>query len=474
MENSPSGIPLTPAVLVVDDHRPTASLVTKILESHGYPAAAVNSLQAAKDYLTNHPIKVVLCDINLGGESGLDLFTEMPQGPSAPLIVAMTGQITLETATAAIRKGAFEYLTKSERLEDFEKDIVSVMERAMKRFGVDRIAKPIHRDEKDKSLIGRSHKMVEVYRAIGKASMVKSNVLIIGETGTGKELIARAIHETSAYADRPFVTVNCGALTDTLLESELFGHARGSFTGAVSSKLGLFEVASGGTLFLDEIGDITPALQVKLLRAIQEGEIKPVGSVETRKVDVRVVAATHRNLEQMVKENLFREDLYYRLKVFSISVPPLRERLEDLEDLFNHFVSIASAKMDKPVSSFSPDLIDLLRRYSWPGNIRELENAISRVVASAQSQTLFPEDFAEIIREHDGEDHSGAPELPGTLAPMLPQSSTLADMERAQIISVLSKVNNRRSEAARLLGIDRVTLYRKIAKYGIAAEKTPH
>ena len=295
--------------------------------------------------------------------------------------------------------------------------------------------------------------------------MAASNILITGESGTGKELIAKAIHDNSPRRTKPFITVNCGALTETLLESELFGHIKGSFTGAICNKRGLFDEADGGTIFLDEIGDITPALQVKLLRVIQEGEFKPVGSTEVRKVDCRVIAATHCNLDAFVREGKFREDLYYRLKVILIELPPLRERIDDLPDLAAHFLSHYSKRTGKVVTHISKEAMSLLFAYPWPGNIRELEHAIERALAMTNTSILYPEDFPpEIVNYKRSEcrQTEGMEVAPGERA------NSLEQMERAHIIRVLQQASFNKSKAAEILGIDRATLYRKAQRYNIS------
>ncbi len=443
-----------------------AELLARLLRRRNFQTDVAFSVDQAHQTLRSRPYSIVLCDINLGAASGLEIMAFAKSLPQLPLFVFITGDANVETAISAIREGAFDYLSKPGDLDQLERQLLLTMERAAKRLAAD-TREPMRRPtEKNlrRELVGSSPPMADVYRALAKAALFEGNVLVLGETGTGKEIIARAIHQNSRRAKEPFVVVNCGALTETLLESELFGHVRGSFTGATANKTGLLELASGGTLFLDEIGDISPGLQVKLLRAIQEGEIRPVGSVETRHVDVRVVAATHRNLEEEVRAGRFREDLYYRLKVFLIDVPPLRHRLEDLEELVEHFIAKTSIKAGKATSGVSKGVIELLKTHSWPGNVRELENAVSRAVAGAQSDVLFPEDFPpeffsgsepQVIQDPIGEVAAGG------------NPPTLAELERDYIIKILKKVRYKKAKAAELLGIDRVTLYRKVSRYGI-------
>ncbi|MGZ3699644.1 MAG: sigma-54 interaction domain-containing protein, partial [Bdellovibrionota bacterium] len=360
-------------------------------------------------------------------------------------------------------EGAFDYVSKPFKIDDLK----GVVSRAAKHWESSQRLRGDSTTGKievaAKGLIGKSPRIVEVYKTLARAALSNSTVLVTGESGTGKELVARAIHDNSPRRTKKFIAVNCGALAENLLESELFGHVKGSFTGAVSDKRGLFEDANGGTLFLDEIGDITPALQIKLLRVLQENEFKPVGSSETRKVDVRVIAATHRDLESLVKTGKFREDLYYRLKVIAIELPPLRERMEDLADLVGHFLARYAEKNKKAVSHVSEEAMELLKVYGWPGNIRELEHAIERAVAMTNTAVLFPEDFPpEIARSagggagisEAGAGESGAP-------------TSLEEMEKAHIIKVLQDVNFNKSKASEVLGIDRATLYRKAQRYGI-------
>jgi DNA-binding NtrC family response regulator len=374
----------------------------------------------------------------------------------------MTGFGSMGGAVEAIQEGAFDYVSKPFKMDDLR----AVVARAFKHWESTAEVRTPHKSEKldvlTKGLIGKSPRIVEVYKTVARAALSNSVALIVGESGTGKELVARAIHDNGARKSKKFVAVNCGALAENLLESELFGHVRGSFTGAIGDKKGLFEEANGGTLFLDEIGDISPALQIKLLRVIQEGEFKPVGSNDTRKCDVRLIAATHRDLDALVKSGKFREDLYYRLKVISIDLPALRDRMEDLPELVDSFVHRFSRLSKKSVSHISEDAMALLQSYSWPGNVRELEHAIERAVAMTNAAVLFPEDFPPEVQR------KGAPGSVSSASGGPDQGKTsLEEMERAHIVKVLQDVGFNKSKASEVLGIDRATLYRKAQRYGI-------
>lgn len=455
-------------ILVVDDHEVTRKLLREVLEKQGYSVEMAESGEEAVQAFLRGFYPVVISDIRMLEMDGMAVLRQVKKSSPATAVILMTGFGSMEGAIEAIQEGAFDYISKPFKIEELK----TVVARAVKHW------ESIHQASREadaevekfsvgaKGLIGKSPKIVEVYKILARAALSASNVLIMGESGTGKELVARAIHDNSGRRARRFIAVNCGALAESLLESELFGHVKGSFTGAVSDKRGLFEEANGGTLFLDEIGDITPALQIKLLRVLQESEFKPVGSNETRKVDVRVIAATHRDLEGMTRLGKFREDLYYRLKVIAIELPPLRDRIEDLPELIHHFLARYSQKNRKTVSHVSEEAMKMLKRYPWPGNVRELEHSIERAIAMTNSTILFPEDFpAEIARDRFEMvvASGGAASTAGEAG----AAGSLEDMEKAHILKVLLEVNYNKSRASEILGIDRATLYRKAQRYGI-------
>jgi two-component system, NtrC family, response regulator AtoC len=451
-------------ILVVDDDRVTRELLRASLEREGYQVYQAESAELALNQIQESCFPIILSDINMVGMGGIGLLSELKRQGSDSVVILMTGYGSLEGAIEAIHEGAFDYLSKPLRPSELN----ALVSRARRHWETRR--KPNEKDPitarvMPRSLIGRSARMIQVYKMLAKASMSGSNVLILGESGTGKELVARAIHENSPLREKPFVTLNCGALSENLLESELFGHVKGSFTGAIGNKRGLFDEADGGAIFLDEIGDISPGLQVKLLRVIQEGEFKPVGTSEVRRVKTRIIAATHRNLEEYVRDGKFREDLYYRLKVIMVELPPLRERIEDLPVLVNHFVARFSEKTGKRVTHISEEAMSLLYSYTWPGNIRELEHAVERAVAMTSTSILYPEDFPiTIARNNEPATQLRAVSEPNSA--VSPRS--LEQMERAHIIRVLQEVSFNKSKAAHILGIDRATLYRKAQRYGIS------
>ncbi len=451
-------------ILVVDDDEVTRKLLREVLMKEGYRVELAGGGEEAVTLIRQAVFPVILSDIRMFELSGMEVLREVKKLRIPSAVILMTGFGSMEGAIAAIQEGAFDYVSKPFKIEELK----SVIVRAKKHWESVRegrgVGVSVHLESSAKTLIGKSPKIVEVYKTLARAAMSSSTVLVMGESGTGKELVARAIHDNSPRRNRRFIGVNCGALAEGLLESELFGHFRGSFTGAmigaITDKKGLFEEANFGTLFLDEIGDIPASLQIKLLRVLQESDIKPVGAAEYRKVDVRLIVATHRDLDSLVRSGKFREDLYYRLKVIAIELPPLRERMEDLPTLVDHFVALYGEKNRKSISHISDQAMTVLRNYSWPGNIRELEHSIERAVTMTSTSILFPEDFpAQVIK------NEGTSVLSSDLAH--PGKTSLEEMEKAHIFKVLQDVQFNKSKASEVLGIDRATLYRKAQKYGI-------
>ena len=442
-------------ILVVDDDPASRELLARILGARSYDVVSLAAGKDALESLDRAPADLVVSDIRMAEVDGYVLAERMREkAPDTPIIL-VTAFGNVEGAVEAIRRGAFDYISKP-----YDVDAIAVVdERAHRQRALVRENRALRGQVRDKYrleyVVGRSEAMLEVYKTAARVAPSSATVLILGESGTGKELVARAIHASSARAEAPFVPVDCGAIAEGVLESELFGHAKGAFTGAQASRRGLFEEANGGTLFLDEIGDIGPALQARLLRALQEGEIRRVGANEPIGVDVRVVAATNKDLAHAVKENRFREDLFYRLNVVNIRIPPLRQRREDIPLLAEHFAQ----KHGRADSAITPTARELLLAYGWPGNVRELENVIARALALNPTGVIVPEDLPEAIRQ-PATVAAGVPA--GTAAPAGARAErpTLSELERRYAAQVLAEQGGNKTRAAEILGIDRKTLYR--------------
>jgi two-component system response regulator AtoC len=455
-------------ILVVDDDAVARELLMESLRKEGYDVEAASGGLEAIQRGREKQFDLVLTDLRMGTVDGLSVLREYKQFSPETSIVLLTAFGSMEGAIEAIRLGAYDYLAKPFKRED----VTLVVRRSLEHSRLVRENTRFREELRDRHdlsrLVGSSPPMLEVYKLVARVSTGKSTVLLEGESGTGKELIARAIHYNSSRRDKTFVPINCAALPEPLLESELFGHEKGAFTGAGAAKPGLFETAHEGTIFLDEIGEIGPTLQAKLLRAIQEHEVRHVGGMAPLKVDVRVIAATNRSLAGQVKEGRFREDLFYRLNVVRIVLPPLRERREDIPMLAQHFLQKCSTGRSQPIRGFVPDTMVLLRRYHWPGNVRELENVIERAISLAHGPLILPEDLPEAVRlgpegvnrnvesvtVEDGRED-------GT------ELVTLEQLEKRYLMRVLRETGGNKVRAAKILGIDRRTLYRMAERFGL-------
>jgi len=455
-----------PAILVVDDDNVTGNLLCEVLEKDGFVTQYVQSSSAALGAVDEFKPDVIISDIRMNSSTdGLDLLTELRQSVPQTPVILMTAFGSMETAVQAVRQGAFDYLSKP-FLND---QLVSTVRRALSTTPGDDIPKAVKAPEHQKlqpTLIGRHSEMLQIYKTIGLAADATAPILITGESGTGKELIARATHFQSKRHLAPFVAVNCGALTETLLESELFGHIKGSFTGAIANKRGIFEQAKDGTVFLDEISETSINLQVKLLRVLQEKEIVPVGGESPIEVRARVVAATNADLEQLCLAGLFRRDLFYRLNVINIHLPPLRERSEDIPLLIEYLVR-RHVGVGKTVPVVDHDALQCLTSYSWPGNVRELENVIERAIAFDRDERISLEDLP-VTRLRDGatESVAGAASCRDSNS----RIPTMYEVERAHLIHVLDLTGGNRKKTAELLGINRRTLYRMAERFGVTME----
>jgi len=436
-------------LLIVDDELSVRDSLAKWFHEEGYEVGAAEDANSALTRLAEKPWDVVLCDIKMRGTDGIELQRRMHEIDPNLIVIMMTGYASVETAVTALKNGAYDYVTKP--LDPDE--IAHLVKKALSHKRAEeenvRLRETVAEVARPEDIIGESEAMQTVYHAIETVAPTDATVLITGESGTGKELVARAIHHASPRRFHPLVVIHCGALTETLLESELFGHEKGAFTGAQYRKKGKFEIAEGGTVFLDEIGDISLKTQTDLLRVLQEHEIVRVGSTQSITVDFRCVAATNKNLEQLIEEGKFRPDLFYRLNVFHIELPPLRERRDDVPLLVNHFVRKFSLQMNKKINRVHPIAMDLLQQQPWPGNIRELENAIERAMVVAQEPEIREQDFVFKTR-----------------AASNGSSKSLEEMEKAHILRVLEECNWNQTRAAETLDIDRVTLHHKLKKYG--------
>jgi DNA-binding NtrC family response regulator len=439
------------SVLVVDDERPTRLLMEKELPRAGYSVTTAESGEEALERLRAADFDVILLDLKMPGIGGMEALRRIRESGAAGEVVILTGHPDVDSAIAAMKLGAYDYLTKPFKLSELEE----ILRRAAERRRLERentaLRRMVAQREPAPVLVGKSQAMAALLATIGRIAASDANVLIQGESGTGKGLVARMIHEQSARRDGPFLVINCSAFPEQLLESELFGHEKGAFTGAAAVKPGLFEVAEGGTLLLDEVGETSAAMQAKLLQVLDTRELRRVGGTRVHRVDVRIIAATNKDLAQEVQARRFREDLYYRLNVISLTMPPLRERKEDIPPLVEHF--LARFGTEYPRKSVSPEALQLLTDYAWPGNVRELANTIERLLILAPGNVIGPDDLPADLRIPGGP--AGGP-------------SSLAEMERLHLMRILKETGGKKMQAARLLGVDIKTLNQKIKRYNIS------
>jgi DNA-binding NtrC family response regulator len=443
-------------LLIVDDDRSVREACREVAHALGFNVEVAESAESAYRLIDTHSIDAVLLDLRLPGAGGLDALHTIRQHHPDALVVVVTGYATVQSAVQAMKDGAYDYVTKPFSMEELRLLLERVAEHLKLKTENRVLREALKSRQGFGNLIGHAPEMEKIYRIIGKASQSFHPVLILGESGTGKELVARSIHFAGPFRDKPFIPVDCGSLVPTLIESELFGHVRGAFTGATHQKDGLLAIAEGGTVFLDEIGELPVDLQAKLLRAIQEKEIRPVGSVKHVSINVRVIAATNRDLERAVMQGTFRRDLYFRLNVLTLRIPPLRERRQDIPLLVAHFLD-RQAREGGVEKTIAGDALKALLAYDWPGNVRELENCLDRASALSSSNELQVRDLPTQI-------HSAPKELtsiPSSNSGIVP----LADMEKQTILNALAQVNGDKMMAARLLGIGKTTLYRKLKEY---------
>jgi DNA-binding NtrC family response regulator len=455
--------------LIADDDEVSCQLFAEALEAEGFRVDQATSGDQALESLRDQAHDLLVIDVRMPGMSGLDVTRAVHEKYPALPIIVMTAFGSIETAVEAIREGAFDFISKPMNLAELKKIVSRALAQRLLQHSADQNGDDGATDDEKPTesgrIIGKSPAMLEVYKTVARVAPTRSTVLVLGESGTGKELIARAIHEHSPRASHPFVAVDCGALTETLLESELFGHMRGSFTGAFADKKGVFEEAQGGTCFLDEVGGISQNLQARLLRVLQEHEIRRVGGKDWLPVDVRVVAATNRDLADAVARGEFRQDLYYRLDVITIQLPPLRERADDIPLLAQHFLKYYSHESGKSVPALSDAAMELLCAHPWPGNIRELENAIEQAVALSYQPVLTPEDLPREVRERRASTLASLAAENGQF--VFPDTPSLEEVKRRYVLHVLQRTGGNVSATARVLNVDRRSLYRMLARYKI-------
>ena len=462
-------------ILVADDERSIRTFLKEAFSDQGFNVTEAENGDVALQFLTERDFDIAFLDIRMPGQNGLEILAKATDLGATASIVIITAQNTMENAVEAMKRGAFEYLVKPfglDQVQNLAKEIMNARALADEmRSAQNTSTRTVNTDER---LVGRSKALLEVFKTVGRVASSDVSVLITGESGAGKELVARAIHSASARCELPFIAINAAAIPHELLESELFGHERGAFTGAVDRRLGRCREANGGTLFLDEIGDMPIALQSKLLRVLQSGQVTPVGGEKPIKSDVRIVTATHRDLDNAVSEGAFREDLLYRLRVIPIDIPPLRDRNEDIEVLANYFMNRYGAKIGSGVGRLSDDCVEFLKRYHWPGNVRELENAVKRGVVLSASEVLTPNDFKFLETDHVFENTSSLEEIVARetdssldLGKKELYRNLVEKVERPLLARVLLHTQGNQIKAASILGINRNTLRKKIVDLNI-------
>ena len=456
-------------LLIVDDQKSICELLEITFRKEGHRVEVANSPEAAHRKIESQIFDIIITDVRMPSGSGVDVLRYAKEMSPSTFVILITGVPTLETAIDAVNSGADRYVIKGDKLVD---ELRHAVRQCSEHVKLQKEAGYLKRELRKltglDNIVGQSEPLRKIFELIQTIAPQSSRVLITGESGTGKELVARAIHENSARASEPFITINCGAFPETLLESELFGYRKGAFTGANENREGLFQAAHGGTLFMDEIGNMTPSMQVKLYRVLQEGKVRPLGSTEEIDVDVRVCAATNKVLEKEIAEGNFREDLYYRLSVIPIHVPPLRERREDIPLLARHFLERFRTAMEKPIEGIAPEALRLLEAYDWPGNVRELENTLERCVALATGKLVSAEVLPEKIRSHSQAQLAGADHRALTIpAEGLNLEQHMAEEERAYMLAALEMAKGVRTRAAELLKMSYRSFRHSAKKHGV-------
>ena len=451
-------------ILVVDDEESMREFLRILLEKQGHEVSTAEDGEAGLHQAMDRGADLVISDIRMPRLDGVGLLTRLREHGLETPVILVTAYASRDSAIQAMKQGAFDYITKPFKIDEIRLVIHRALAEAERRHRGEAATPAAAEEPVLQGIIGRSPKMVELYTLIGRVAAVNSAVLITGESGTGKEMVARTIHYNSPRSSKPFVAINCGAIPEQLLESELFGHVKGSFTGAVASKAGLLEMAQGGTVFLDEVAEMSPLLQVKLLRFLQDHIFRRVGGTEDIEVDVRIMAATNKNLTQMIQHGTFREDLFYRLNVISVELPPLRDRWEDIPLLARNFLELFAARAGRPVMGIAPEAMEILMAYSWPGNVRELENVIERAVALTTADEVRVESLPPSVRRPPP-----PPVLPLLEVPPegLDLEQVVADLEKNLMQDALQKSGGVQTKAAQLLGINFRSFRYRAKKYGL-------
>lgn len=457
---------MKPRILVVDDEESIREFLDIMLRKEGYEVTCAEDGQKALDILKKKAIDMVISDLQMPNLTGIELLRQVKDQFPDMLFMMITAFGSTENAVEAMKLGAYDYLTKPFKIDEVRINIANALRSKDLEVENRVLKKELTREFSFQSVVGNSDAMHRIFEMVRRVSATPTNILVTGESGTGKEMVAKAIHYNGPLKDKAFVTINCGAIPESLMESEMFGHKKGSFTGAVVDKAGLFEVADGGTLFLDEVGELPPSIQVKLLRAIQERVIRRVGGIDDTKVDVRIIAATNRDLEEMVSTGDFRQDLFYRLNVINIRMPALRERTGDIPLLANHFLAKYNERLAKSINSISTEAMDMLKKYQYPGNVRELENIIERTVALEGGATILPESLPPFVNTPSGRKLASSHEIEIT-EDGIELDKIIGQIEKELLVKAIHAANGVKKRAARLLNITFRSMRYRVEKYNL-------
>jgi len=455
-------------ILVVDDEESIREFLEIMLRKEGYEVSCVEDGQKALDALKKKTVDMVISDMQMPNMTGIQLLKEVKDQFPDMLFLMITAFGTTETAVEAMKLGAYDYITKPFKIDEVRLNIANALRSQNLEVENRTLKKEMGREYSFQNLVGNSETMHRIYEMIKRVSQTPTNILVTGDSGTGKEMVAKAIHFNGPLKDKPFVTINCGAIPESLMESEMFGHKKGSFTGAIADKAGLFEVADNGTLFLDEVGELPLTIQVKLLRAIQERVIRRVGGTEDSKVNVRIIAATNRNLEEMVSQGGFRQDLFYRLNVINIRTPPLRERPEDIPTLAAHFLKKYNDRLNKTIGGISTEAMEVLKKYDYPGNVRELENIIERTVALEGGATILPESLPPFVNTPTGRKMASSNEIQIT-EDGIELDKVMGQIEKELLIKAIHTAGGVKKKAAKLLNITFRSMRYRVEKYNLGS-----